>query len=320
MNPARRGNAAAFSMAIKDNLFPKIKFLQGTNASLDFSMDTTSICGFLRICCGVAENDAYQWWEEHRILLKNIHTDCRNNKIKMIKQQFNGEFIYPVSMLYVKLRYTAHIIACQQAWIKEDENEALNTLQNALSNKCYDMNPYIKFIKQFGPALTGVALWNNNKSTKLVSELLTIMDEAFIHLCIINYSATWKAQERQKLGETDVQVPVSYYSPCNECDFCEQQVDTTNSIIATSLLGSPRLQARPDHLSTKKRTKTATCHVDGLKLDSKPSTNWPKKSMLTAKSMVRNLTRPSRKGLSKKWPAPTKQAKERGTILTHTMI
>jgi hypothetical protein len=80
MNPARRGNAAAFSMAVKDNLFPELKFLQGTNASLDFSMDTTSICGFLHVCCGVSEADAYQWWDDHRILLKNIHTDCCNNK------------------------------------------------------------------------------------------------------------------------------------------------------------------------------------------------------------------------------------------------
>ena len=47
MNPSRRGNAAAFTMAIKESLFPKLKFLQGTNASLDFSMDTTSICGYL---------------------------------------------------------------------------------------------------------------------------------------------------------------------------------------------------------------------------------------------------------------------------------
>ena len=34
MNPARRGSAVAFSMAVKDNLFPKLKFLKGTNASL----------------------------------------------------------------------------------------------------------------------------------------------------------------------------------------------------------------------------------------------------------------------------------------------
>jgi hypothetical protein len=92
MNPAHRGNAAAFSMAVKDNLFPKLKFLQGTNASLDFSMDSTSICGYLRICCGVSEVDACQWWDDHRMMLKNIHTDCRNNKIKMVKQQFNGKF------------------------------------------------------------------------------------------------------------------------------------------------------------------------------------------------------------------------------------
>ena len=69
---------------------------------------------------------------------------------------------------------------------------------------------YIKFINHFGPALTGVATWNNNKTTgnKAPSELLTVTDEAFIHLCIINYSATWKAQEKQKSGE-DVEVPVS---------------------------------------------------------------------------------------------------------------
>jgi hypothetical protein len=85
-------------------------------------------------------------------------------------------------------------------------------MQNALTYKRHPKNSeeYIKFISHFGPALTGVAFWNNNKTTKLVSELLTISDEAFIHICIINYSATWKAQEKKKLlGETDEEVPVS---------------------------------------------------------------------------------------------------------------
>jgi hypothetical protein len=45
-NPAHRENAVAISMSVKDHLFPKLKFLKGTNASLDFSMDATSICGF----------------------------------------------------------------------------------------------------------------------------------------------------------------------------------------------------------------------------------------------------------------------------------
>jgi hypothetical protein len=89
--------------------------------------------------------------------------------------------------------------------------EACTTMQNALTFKRNQRNSeeYVKFISHFGPALTGTTFWNNNKTTKLVSELLTISDEAFIHLCIINYSATWKAQEKKKLGETAEEVPVS---------------------------------------------------------------------------------------------------------------
>ena len=93
MNPAQKGHAAAFTVAVKENLFRKLKFLQGTSASLEFSMDPTSVCGYLLLCCGVSEEDAFQWWDDHRLLLKNTHTDCRNNKIKMIKQQFNGKLI-----------------------------------------------------------------------------------------------------------------------------------------------------------------------------------------------------------------------------------
>ena len=99
----------------------------------------------------------------------------------------------------------------RQAWIREDDDEALSIMQDALFHKREkNTDGYIKFISHFGPALTGTAFWNNNKTIKLLSELLTITDEAFIHLCIINYnSATWKAQEQNKSGETDVQVPVS---------------------------------------------------------------------------------------------------------------
>lgn len=190
--------------------------------------------------------------------------------------------------------------------MKEDEDEALDNVQEALLNKRKNKNDsYIKFISHFGPALTGTAFWNNNKNTKLVSEILTITDEAFIHLCIINYSATWKAQERIKAGETDVQVPVS---PCVlVCDYCtDKQLTNTSIVLIVSLLGLPRLQPN--------------CHVDGLKMASKLSTNWPKKYTKTGMSMERNLTRPSRKASRKKWPATTKLAKEKEAVSLPTMI
>jgi hypothetical protein len=64
---------------------------------------------------------------------------------------------------------------------------------------------YIKFIAKFGPAMAGVSYWNYNKANIVVSELLTVTDEAFIHLCI---AQTWKAQEKTKWGQYE-KVPVS---------------------------------------------------------------------------------------------------------------
>jgi hypothetical protein len=83
-------------------------------------------------------------------------------------------------------------------------------MQNAMTLKQNPINAdtYIKFYIYFGPALTGVTFWNNNKNTKMADELLTISDEAFIHLCFINYSVTWKAQERQKRTNNIVEIPV----------------------------------------------------------------------------------------------------------------
>jgi hypothetical protein len=71
-------------------------------------MDATSICGFLRISCGVSEADAYQWWDDHRVMLKNIHTDYHNNKIKMIKQQFNGKKL----LSELETPYCKHELQC----------------------------------------------------------------------------------------------------------------------------------------------------------------------------------------------------------------
>jgi transcriptional regulator NrdR family protein len=75
MKAAKQGNAATFSWAVKFQLFKNVKFLQGPDASLDFSMNESTICGFMRSQCGVSESDASQWWEEHRTSLRNHLTE-----------------------------------------------------------------------------------------------------------------------------------------------------------------------------------------------------------------------------------------------------
>jgi hypothetical protein len=59
----------------------------------------------------------------------------------------------------------------------------------------------------------------------------------------------------------------------------------------------------------------AICHVDGLKMASNSSTNWPKKFTKTTMSMEGNLTRTSRRALRKKWPAPTKAGKRKRNFI-----
>ena len=87
-------------------------------------------------------------------------------------------------------------LPCLQAWIREEEDEACKIIKTAIyskhgwgqevdeTTKDNNQDKYIKFIGKFGPAMTGVSFWNNNKTNTVLSELLTVTDEAFIHLCM----------------------------------------------------------------------------------------------------------------------------------------
>ena len=91
MNTAKKGNEATFVIAVKEHLFRKIKFLQGKN--MEYNLDPMSICGYLHLHCNVTEDDAPVWWGDLQGKLKKTHTDCHNNKIKTIKQQYYDKLI-----------------------------------------------------------------------------------------------------------------------------------------------------------------------------------------------------------------------------------
>ena len=92
MRTSRKGNITTFKMGIREKVFPKVKFLGGTNTTLDYSMEPMSVCGLLKRHCNIDDVDARLWWEIQCTMVKGIHTDCRNNKIKMIKQIFMGKY------------------------------------------------------------------------------------------------------------------------------------------------------------------------------------------------------------------------------------
>ena len=61
MRMSRKGNMTTFNLAIRESLFPMVKFLGGTKTSLDYSTEPTSICGLLRKHCNIANADARLW-------------------------------------------------------------------------------------------------------------------------------------------------------------------------------------------------------------------------------------------------------------------
>ena len=75
------GKRMTFQMCVKDHLFPLVKFLPhgDDDTNLHYSLDTTTVCGFLHQHCGITEQDAPNWWKEQWKHLRKTLTDFRNN-------------------------------------------------------------------------------------------------------------------------------------------------------------------------------------------------------------------------------------------------
>ena len=89
------GKKITFQMCVKIHLFPLVKFLPhgDDDTNLDYSLDATTVCGFLCQHCGVSEQDAPNWWKEQRKNLWKTLTDFRNNRIKEMQKRFLGKCV-----------------------------------------------------------------------------------------------------------------------------------------------------------------------------------------------------------------------------------
>ena len=103
------GKRMTFQNCVKDHLFPLVKFLpQGDDdTNVEYSLDATTVCGFLRQHCGVSELDAPNWWKEQKKHLRRTLTDFRNNRIKEMQKRFLGTY-------YTNSPSTSHVLAA--AW------------------------------------------------------------------------------------------------------------------------------------------------------------------------------------------------------------
>ena len=52
-------------------------------------------------------------------------------------------------------------------------------------------NRYMQVLHTFGPAMIGVMAWAELEKSQAISDVMTVTDEAFIHLVIRNYQDRW---------------------------------------------------------------------------------------------------------------------------------
>ena len=187
-------------MSVKDHLFLVVKFSPygDDDTNLEYSLDATTVCGFLHMHCGISEDDTQNWWREQWKHLRKTLMDFRNNWIKEMQKCFLGKLVL---CIHLCLYWHVHVLTFlpSSAWMDEDEN-ALQTINNAIKQKCEAKDEHIQLISQFAPAIKCVSFWNKNKDQK-VTELLTVSDEAFLIMCIISYGLHWIAMHRNIVTE-----------------------------------------------------------------------------------------------------------------------
>jgi hypothetical protein len=91
-------------------------------------------------CCGISEANAYQWWDDHRVMFqKDNHTNFHNNKIKMIKQQFNGK-LQQLGNMNVKHQVLTFVL--HQFLTSLDRGRSKHSLHNHPTGNHNEMQPH----------------------------------------------------------------------------------------------------------------------------------------------------------------------------------
>ena len=87
-------------MSVKDHLFPVVKFLPygDDDTNLEYSLDVTTMCGFLHMHCGVSEDDTQNWWREQQKHLRKTLMDFRNNQIKEMQKCILGKLVLHIHL------------------------------------------------------------------------------------------------------------------------------------------------------------------------------------------------------------------------------
>ncbi|KAI2502759.1 hypothetical protein MHU86_11663 [Fragilaria crotonensis] len=180
---------------IKKHVFSIWKFYQKDYHS-HFSEDEKTLCGFIMKHTNIRGTE--NWWLGMRRIVVKTHTDLEQCN-KNMQTKFKGEELKG---------FTSNLGTYEHSLYSGSEEET-SYLLKMRDNICY----YAQIIDTYAPCIVG-SKWNNTinmenhcatTDRKVWSKkILSISDEAFILLCLINYGKRWFAElvktEKMRIG------------------------------------------------------------------------------------------------------------------------
>ena len=193
---------------VKASLFPRMKWINEEAGDLDFSLEKNTVCYACLQFQGMLEKPRREMevcWRISRNVVQE-ELDCRRNGIQsLFKKEFSGELICNLSVLRVVLEDSALSMWFVLSPCTKDMHNRMKEADTQMPQlKDYLLRHqssfYNTFFDVFVKRVVGVRKFERHATKHLLSEFVTVTDEAFALLVYENQEERWRimAEENHK--------------------------------------------------------------------------------------------------------------------------
>jgi hypothetical protein len=204
------GKRSCIKTCVKKVLFRRLKFFD-RNQHGGYDLQSNSVCSIVIATCNVRSADATPtWWAGIRKLIVSTHTNHRNNVIKTMGLRFRGKSMC-INTSYICCKFNARAIGFTDGVNGKIPNFIVSHGTEMDMTKLMTMRRnlvhYVTLINIYAPRIVSTRVWNDQANMKrnctgneklFQNHVLSISDEAFMLLVLINYTATWMQEIQEE--------------------------------------------------------------------------------------------------------------------------
>ena len=217
---------------VKEKLFRRLKFFDKSKHG-SYSTRTSTVCGMLIKYGNISSVAAdHKWWDKMRSPVMRTHTDHRNNCIKAMRLRFRGKYKWKWNVMCYIVQLTQYLHVSAECLIpNRSAEDAYHKTLNGGFNVPYmlemrkNMVHYVQLIDAYAPCVVSSRAWNNEANMAAYCgsndrlferHVLSISDEAFMLVVLVNYSTRWQAEYEHDIKKVSAKDDI--------CDKCTKQI------------------------------------------------------------------------------------------------